>query len=85
MLELMQQICEAFDNDPSSPSLVVSWLPDLKQWYFSFVRYDEPYGQGKRVVHRVLDADFSKGMECILGLIKGEVEEMKRVRGRPVL
>lgn len=60
-------------------------MPDMKQWYFSFVRYDEPYGQGKRVVHRVMHADFGKGMESVLGLIKGTLEEMRRVRGRPVL
>lgn len=78
MLDVLKFACETYDSDPSSPSLIVSWLADLQQWYFSFVRYSEKFGKGKYVVHRVLNSDFSKGAEQILGLIKASAEAERR-------
>lgn len=50
MGELVKQIVKLFSEDPSAPSVTVSWLPDRQAYYASVVRYAERFGQGKYVV-----------------------------------
>lgn len=46
---IIETLCSQFQDDPSTPSLVLSKLSDGK-WYGSLVRYSEPFGKGKQVL-----------------------------------
>lgn len=56
MIELIaKRLSEVFADDPSSPSVIVSWLEDKKQWYVNLVRYLQPFGQGRMGVLKHTD------------------------------
>ena len=44
---LLKDTSRACYNDPSSPSVILSWLPKEKQWYGALVRYEKPFGKGR--------------------------------------
>ena len=57
LADIIQLLCRTFPDDPSAPSLVVSWLEEHKQWYIAVVRYRQRFGQGKRILTRNSSTD----------------------------
>lgn len=48
MKDLVLSVVAAYPDDPSKPSVVMSYVDD--RFYMSVVRYRERFGQGKQVV-----------------------------------
>lgn len=46
-------VCRTYKDDPSYPSLVLSYIWSDRKWYASIVRYTEKWGKGKVVVMNV--------------------------------
>lgn len=59
MESLIKVVCATFANDPTSPSIVLSYLQDREVYYGSVVRYHERLAQAKEVIvkttHETLD------------------------------
>ena len=51
MESLLTALVEQFPDDPSTPSVVLSKLPN-GNYYGSIVRYSKPFGEGKSVLFR---------------------------------
>lgn len=66
MQEFVKGICTTFATDPSSPSLVISWLEDKGVWYCSIVRYAERYGAGKYAVTNVTGEDLPSALSQLV-------------------
>lgn len=65
-LELLASAATAlFGEDPSAPSVVCSKLPNGK-FYVSVVRYTEPFGKGKTVVHKACEETAEAAIDQML-------------------
>jgi hypothetical protein len=60
---LNQAISQYYLNDPSSPSLITSYLPKNGEWYFSIVRYSHKFGGGKYLVLNGKGRDYVEGLK----------------------
>ena len=70
--ELVKSLVSKYPDDPSSPSIVLSYLEDRQRWYASAVRYTERYGEGRVVVARATE----ESLEAALGLLASELERI---------
>jgi hypothetical protein len=61
----IKMICKFYKNDLSSPSIVLSYLPDMT-YYVSIVRYTERLGQGKQVIAKARNVDMYAALESAL-------------------
>jgi hypothetical protein len=62
---LNQAISHYYRNDPSTPSLISSYLPKKGEWYFSIVRYSRKFGTGKIVVLSNKGSDYVEGLRTL--------------------
>jgi hypothetical protein len=69
---LVRQIEDAYQNDPSSPSLCITYLP-CGNWYMSIVRYRQKFARGKELVVSASHADFET---CLKQLIHDSLQEV---------
>jgi hypothetical protein len=66
---LVRAVVEQYSEDPTSPSIVTSWLGS--QWYVSVVRYAHPYAEGKLVVVNCIGSNLEKLYVDLLQLFSG--------------
>lgn len=72
-LELLTQaIVEQWPTDPTTPGVVCSYLPyksPEERFYISIVRYEQRFGQGKRVVFNAEGASFDDAARKVAKLL----------------
>ena len=57
-------VCHLYAEDPTRPSVVVSFLPN-KRFYISIVRYKQRFAKEKSVVYKVEHEDFEEAVKQI--------------------
>lgn len=62
-------LSETLKDDPSSPSVIFSWLADKKSWYVSVVRYRAPFGDGKVVIAKAMKPTLEEAFREVLNQI----------------
>lgn len=68
-LDLMaRSLQEFYPNDPSCPGITISYLPGMKQYYASVVRFREQYGKNSYAI-------FNSRQDTIIGCL----EELKKI------
>lgn len=72
--ELIQSVVLKYPDDPSAPSVVLSWLEDRQRWYASAVRYTEKFGRGKVVMCSATGESLEEALMLL-------ASELYRIRG----
>lgn len=65
---LVRSLQEFYPNEPSCPGITVSYLPGMKQYYASIVRYREQYGKNSYAIFNTRQDTI---IECL--------EELKKI------
>lgn len=66
LMSLIRAVVDKYPDDPCTPSVTLSWLPDRQEWYASVVRYHERFGMGKQVVTKVSAPTFEACVQQLL-------------------
>lgn len=75
-LALVITVCDTLKGDPSSPGVLVSFLPDGR-WYLSIQRYTKAYGEGKVIICKTTGPTFDKALRNLCILWKNYLESLK--------
>jgi hypothetical protein len=71
LADLISLLCKSFPDDPSSPSLLVSYLlpvgehRERAEWYVSILRYQHRWAQGKRVEFNYVSEDLNVALRMV--------------------
>ena len=49
---LTKAVAEAYNEDATVPSVVVSWLDKSNSWYVAIHRFDGPFARGRKVIFK---------------------------------
>lgn len=78
--DLIRQLVAKYSDDPSAPSVVLSYLADRERWYASAIRYCRRYGEGKVVVCNAT----GESLEAVLASLASELGRIWSLQASPL-